>query len=57
MTIMLLDMGLRCLFGVASSVNYMAHRDVSMMCRCLVTPGLVVLGSFLMMIRRMLQVL
>jgi len=55
-TIVLLDMGLDCLLGVASSVNYMAHCDVSMMCRCFVAPSLMVLGGFLMMKRRMLQV-
>jgi hypothetical protein len=55
-TIVLLDMGLHCLFGVASSVNYMAHCDVSMMCRCFVAPSLVVLGGFLTMKGRTLQV-
>jgi len=55
-TIVLLDMGLHCLFGVTSSVNYMAHCDVSMMCRRFVAPNLVVLSGFLMMKRRMLQV-
>jgi hypothetical protein len=55
-TIVLLDMSLHCLFGVASSVNYMAHCNVSMMCRRFVAPSLVVLGGFLVMKRRMLQV-
>jgi hypothetical protein len=52
--IVLLDMGLDCLFGVASSVNDMAHRDVSMMCRSFVASSLVMLGGFLVMRRRML---
>jgi hypothetical protein len=55
--IVLLDMGLHCLFGVASSVNYMARRDVSMMCRGFVASSLVMLGSFFVMKRRMLEVL
>ena len=55
-TIVLLDMGLHCFFGVASSVNYMAHCGVSMMCRRFVAPNLVVLSCLLMMKRRMLQV-
>jgi hypothetical protein len=55
--IVLLDMGLHCLLGVVSSVNYMARRDVSMMCRGFVASSLVMLGGFLVMRRRMLQVL
>jgi hypothetical protein len=54
--IVLRDMGLHCLFGVASSVKYMAHRDVSMVCRGFVASSLVMFGSLLMMKRRMLQV-
>jgi hypothetical protein len=54
--IVLRDMGLHGLFGVASGVNYMAHRDVSMMCCGFVVSSLVMLGGFLMMKRRMLQV-
>ena len=56
-TIVLLDMGLHCLFGMASRANYMAHRHVSMMCRGFVASSLVMLGGFLVMRRRMLQVL
>jgi hypothetical protein len=56
-TIVLLDVGLHCLSGVVSSVNYMAHRDVGMMCRGFVAPSFVVLRGFLVMRRRMLQVL
>jgi len=52
-TSVLLNMGLYCLFGVASGVNYVARRDVSMVCRCFVTPSLVMLGGFLVMMRRM----
>ena len=55
LTIVLLDMGLHCLFGVASRVNYVAHCDVSMMCRCFVAPNLMELGGFLVMKRCMLQ--
>ena len=54
--IVLRDMGLHRLFGVAPSVDYMAHRDVSMVCRGFVVSSLVMLGGFLMMKRRMLQV-
>jgi hypothetical protein len=50
------DMGLHCFFGVTSSVKYMAHRDVSMVCRGFVASSLVMLGGFLVMKRRMLQV-
>ena len=50
------DMGLHCFFGVASSVNYMARRDMRMMCRGFVVSSLVMLGCFLVMKRRMLQV-
>lgn len=55
--IVLLDMRLHCLFGVVSSLNYMARRDVSMMCCCFVASSLVMLGSFLVMMRRVLQAL
>jgi hypothetical protein len=54
--IVLRDMGLHCLFGVTSGVKDMAHRDVSMVCRGFVASSLVMLGGFLMMKRRMLQV-
>jgi hypothetical protein len=54
--IVLRDMGLHCLFGVVSSLEYMAHSDVSMVCRGFMASGLVMLGGFLMMKRRMLQV-
>jgi hypothetical protein len=55
--IVLLNMGLHRLFGVASSVNYVAHRDVSMVCRGFVASTLVMLGGFLVMTRRMRKVL
>jgi hypothetical protein len=54
--VVLRDMGLHCFFGVTSSVKYMAHRYVSMMCRGFVASGLVMLGGFLVMKRRMFQV-
>ena len=44
-TIVLLNMGLHCLFGMASGVNYMAHRDVSVMSRGFVAPCLVCLAA------------
>jgi hypothetical protein len=56
-TAVLLDVGLHRLSGVVSSVNNVARRDVSMMCRGFVAPGLVMLGGFFVMRRRMLQVL
>jgi hypothetical protein len=55
-TTVFVDMGLHCLFGVASGVNYVARRDVSVVCRCFVAPSLVMLGSFLMMMRSMREV-
>jgi hypothetical protein len=54
--VVLRDMSLHCFFGVTSSVKCMAHRDVSMMCRGFVAPSLVMLGSFFVMMCRMLQV-
>src|SRR5215467_5065570 len=55
-TIVFLDMGLHCLFGVAPRMNHMSHRGVSMMCRGFMASRLVMLRGFLMMKRRMLQV-
>jgi hypothetical protein len=55
--IMFLNMGLHCLFGVAPRMNHMSHRGVSMVCRCFMASGFVMLGGFLVMKRRMLQVL
>jgi hypothetical protein len=55
-TTVLLDMGLHCLFGVASSMNHMSHRGVSMVRRCFVASSLVMLGGFLVMMRRMREV-
>jgi hypothetical protein len=54
--IVLRDMGLHCVFGVASRMNHMSHRGVSMVCRGFVMSSLVMFGGFLMMKRRMLQV-
>jgi hypothetical protein len=51
-----LDMRLHCLFGVTLRMNHMAHRSVSMMCRCFMASGLVMLGGFLVMMRRMREV-
>jgi hypothetical protein len=51
--IMLLNVGLHCVLGVTSGMNYMAHREVGMVCRCLVVPGLVMPGGFFVMTCRM----
>ena len=51
-----LDMGLHCLFGVASRMNHMSHRGMSMVCRCFVASSLVMLGGFIVMPRRMREV-
>jgi hypothetical protein len=53
----LLDVGLYCFLAVASGVNYMTRRDMSVVRRCFVMSSLVMLCSFLMMARRMFQVL
>jgi hypothetical protein len=50
-------MGLHRLFGVASGMNYVARRDVSVVCCCFVASSLMMLGSFLVMTRRMRKVL
>jgi hypothetical protein len=50
--IVLLDMGFHCLFSVAPGMNYVASRDVSMVCRGFVAAGLMMFGSFLMMASR-----
>jgi hypothetical protein len=55
-TTVLLDMGLH-RFGVASGMNYVTHRDVSMVCCCFVASRLMMLGSFLVMTSRMRKVL
>jgi hypothetical protein len=52
----LLNMGLHCLFGLASGMNQMAHSDVSMVSRCFVAASLMMFGSFLMMMRRIRKV-
>jgi hypothetical protein len=52
-TAVLLDVGLYCFLAVASGVNYMTRRDMSMVRRCFMTSSLVMLCSFLMMARRM----
>jgi hypothetical protein len=49
----LLDVSLYCLLGVASGVNYMTRRDMSMVRRRFMMSSLVMLCSFLMMARRM----
>jgi hypothetical protein len=43
---MLLGMSLGCLFSVRSAVNCVRPGCVSMVCRLLVTPGLMMLGRF-----------
>ena len=42
----LFEMGLHRLFSVSSAVNYVAPSYVSVVCRLLVTSGLVVLSRF-----------
>jgi hypothetical protein len=42
----LFDVRLRCLFGMSSGVSDMTSRRMSMVCRFLVTSGLVMLGRF-----------
>ena len=42
----LLGVSLHCLFGVPSGVNNMGPRCVSMVCRLLMTSGLVMFGRF-----------
>jgi hypothetical protein len=54
--IMLLNVRLHCVFGVTSSMNYMAHREVGMVCRCFVVSGLVMLGGFVVMTCRVRKV-
>jgi hypothetical protein len=51
-----LDVSLHCVFGVASRMNHMPHRGVSMVCRCLVVPSLMMLGGFRVMMRRVREV-
>ena len=55
-TIVFLDMGLHSLFSVASRMNHMSHRGVSMVCRCFMASSLVMLGGFVVMMRRMREV-
>lgn len=50
--IVLLDMSFHCLFGVASGMNYVTSRDVSMVCRGFVVSSLMMFGSFFMMASR-----
>jgi hypothetical protein len=52
----LLDVGLDCLFSVASGMNDVARRDVSMVSGCFMASSLVMLGGFLVMPRRMRKV-
>ena len=52
----LLTVGLRCIFSVASSMNHVAPRGVSMVCRLFVVSGIVVLGGLLVVVGGMLEV-
>jgi hypothetical protein len=54
---MLLCMGFDCLFGVAPRMDHMSHRGVGMVRRCFMASSLVMLGSFLVMMRRVREVL
>jgi hypothetical protein len=51
-----LNMGLHCLLSIASGMNRMAGRDVSMVCRRFVVSSLVMLGGFSVVMRRMREV-
>jgi hypothetical protein len=53
---MLLNMGLHCLFSMASSLNRMTVRSVSVVCRSFVVSSLVMLGGLHMVMRRMREV-
>ena len=55
-TTVFLDMGLHCLFGVASSMNCMAAGRVSMVRRCFMVSNLVMLSGFPVMTGRMRKV-
>jgi hypothetical protein len=54
---MLLHMGPHCLFGVASGINEVPGRDMSMVRRCFVASSFVMLGGFLVVTRRMREML
>ena len=49
-------MGLHRLLSIASGMNRMATRDVSMVCRRFVVSSLVMLGGFFVVARRMRKV-
>ena len=49
-------MGLHCLFDMAPSMNSVATRDMSMVCRSFVVSSLVMLGGFFVVTRRMREV-
>jgi hypothetical protein len=49
------QMGFHRLFSVSSAVNYVAPSDVSMVCRLLVTSGLVMLSRFPVVVGGMRQ--
>jgi hypothetical protein len=53
----LLTVGLRCIFSVASSMNHVAPRGVSMVCRLFVVTSLMMFGGFPVMTRGMREVL
>jgi hypothetical protein len=48
-------MGFHCLFSVSSAMNYVAPSDVSMVCRLLVTSGIVMLSRFPVVVGGMRQ--
>jgi hypothetical protein len=54
--IVLLDMGFHGLFCVAPGMNYVTSCDVSMVCRGFVVSGLMMFGSFVMMVSRVSKV-
>ena len=48
-------MGFHSIFSVSSAMNYVSPSDVSMVCRLLVTSGLVMLSRFAVVVRGMRQ--
>ena len=53
----LLNMGLHCLFSIASGMNRVTMRGVSVVCRCFVVSSLMMLGSLPVVMRRMREML
>ncbi len=52
----LLDVGLHCLLSIASGMNRVATRDVSMVCRRFMVASRVMLSGFSVVMRRLREV-